>query len=84
MKKVFFKKVVTLIALFCLMSTIGLIPLISYSQSLTVKSKSLPSLTTQKQIVITFSQDISKGQNFDKITLLKTKIKGTILSTYFI
>lgn len=85
MKKVFFKKVITLIALYCFMSTICLIPLMSYSQSLTVKSKSLPSSTTQKQIIITFSQDILKGPNFDKITLLKKqKIKGTILSSGFI
>ncbi|BCS82462.1 phosphate ABC transporter substrate-binding protein PstS family protein [Anaerocellum diazotrophicum] len=73
MKKALFERLISLLVLVFMISTICLIPLISYSQSLTVKSKSLPSTTTQRQIVITFSQDISKGPNFNKITLLKNK-----------
>ncbi|ADQ42044.1 phosphate binding protein [Caldicellulosiruptor acetigenus I77R1B] len=73
MKKGLFKMVIATIVLVCFFATLSLIPFVSYSQSLTVKSKSLPATTTQKQVVITFSQEISKGPNFDKITLLKNK-----------
>jgi len=65
--------VISTIVLVCFFATLGLLPFVTYSQSLTVKSKSLPATTTQKQVVITFSQDISKGPNFNKITLLKNK-----------
>ncbi|ADQ08299.1 phosphate binding protein [Caldicellulosiruptor hydrothermalis 108] len=73
MKKGFLKMVISTIVLVCFFATLGLLPFVSYSQSLTVKSKSLPTTTSQKQVVITFSQEISKGPNFDKITLLKNK-----------
>ncbi len=73
MKKGLFKMVIATIVLVCFFATLSLIPFVSYSQSLTVKSKSLPATTMQKQVVITFSQEISKGPNFDKITLVKNK-----------
>jgi phosphate transport system substrate-binding protein len=73
MKKGLFKMVIATIVLVCFFATLSLIPFVSYSQSLTVKSKSLPATTMQKQVVITFSQKISKGPSFDKITLVKNK-----------
>lgn len=73
MKKGLFKMVIATIVLVCFFATLSLIPFVSYSQSLTVKSKSLPATTMQKQVVITFSQEISKGPNFDRITLVKNK-----------
>lgn len=73
MKKGLFKMVIATIVLVCFFATLSLIPFVSYSQSLTVKSKSLPATTMQKQVIITFSQEISKGPNFDKITLVKNK-----------
>lgn len=73
MKNRLIKTLFATIVLVFIFSTLNLFTFVSFSQSLTVKSKSLPATTTQKQIVITFSQDISKGPNFDKITLLKNK-----------
>ncbi|WPX08829.1 phosphate ABC transporter substrate-binding protein PstS family protein [Anaerocellum danielii] len=73
MKKGFLKMVISTIVLVCFLMALSLQPFVSYPQSLTVKSKKLPAIISQKQAVITFSQDISKGPNFDKITLLKNK-----------
>lgn len=73
MKNRLIKTLFATIVLVFIFSTLNLFTFVSFSQSLTVKSKSLPSTTSQKQVVITFSQDISKGPNFDKISLLKNK-----------
>jgi len=73
MKKNFSKTIFAIALLVSLFLVFNLSATISYSQSLMVKSKSLPETITQKQIVITFSNDITKGSNFDKITLVKNK-----------
>jgi len=73
MKKSYFKTIFAIVLFISLFLVFNLSATISYSQSFMVKSKSLPATTSQKQIVITFSQDIIKGPEFNKITLTKNK-----------
>jgi len=67
-RKLFSSLILTCFAMLILFSG-----LLAFGHSLIVKSKSLPTTVSQKQIVLTFSEEISKGQNFEKIALLKNK-----------
>ncbi|WAM33855.1 phosphate ABC transporter substrate-binding protein PstS family protein [Caldicellulosiruptor morganii] len=66
-------KLLLAVVLTCFAMSILLTGIFAFGQSLVVKSKSLPATVLQKQIVITFSEEISKGPNFKKIALLKNK-----------
>lgn len=67
------KKLFSALILTCFAMSILFTGLFAFGQSLNVKSKSFPATLSQKQIVITFSDNISKGPNFGKIVLLKNK-----------
>lgn len=67
------KKFSSVLVLVCfIISTLFTVSTV-FGQSLKIKSKSLPATVSQKQIVITFSEEISKGPNFEKIVLTKNK-----------
>ncbi|WAM31563.1 phosphate ABC transporter substrate-binding protein PstS family protein [Caldicellulosiruptor naganoensis] len=67
------KNLISILIAFSILASALFAHTTSFAQTLNVKSKSLPTSTNQRQIVITFSENISKGENYNKITLTKNK-----------